>query len=420
MAHLHLENIGPIQVVDIDLTRVNIFIGPQSSGKSTIAKMISFCLWIEKKVATTLTEKIFSSAGDFVTTAEMYHKMHNYFNDSTVVRYESDVISINYAKDTLTIKLLDKFIYKRKKIVYMPSDRNLVAMPELEKLTLTNKTNLQSFTFDWLNARNTFDKSHKLNLLDLDMQYYYDGTEQIYKDKIVHSNGKTYDISLYDASSGLQSITPLVLMLHYYNNQYFNDFEKFISYEKQQELQQLADKIENIFPLPTHNEHLDSTTSKSYSQIIEHVGNDLLHMEIKNKRKKMYKQLTTPYTTDFIIEEPEQNLFPEAQEALLYWTLEEIKRGNDGNYLFITTHSPYILFALNNCLMGGLVKDKVSNQDFSSEKGWIDVKDVSIYEIHDGKLQSIQDNDGLLNNNYLNQANKKIANEYMQMLVHYD
>ena len=171
MAHLHLENIGPIQVVDIDLTRVNIFIGPQSSGKSTIAKMISFCLWIEKKVATTLTEKIFSSAGDFVITAEMYHKMHNYFNDSTVVRYESDV------------KLLDKFIYKRKKIVYMPSDRNLVAMPELEKLILTNKTNLQSFTFDWLNARNTFDKSHKLNLLDLDMQYYYDSTEQIYKDK---------------------------------------------------------------------------------------------------------------------------------------------------------------------------------------------------------------------------------------------
>ena len=66
------------------------------------------------------------------------------------------------------------------------------------------------------------------------------------------------------------------------------------------------------------------------------------------------------------------------------------------------------------------MKDKVFNQDFSSEKGWIDVKDVSIYEIHDGKLQSIQDNDGLMNNNYLNQANKKIANEYMQMLVHYD
>ena len=192
---------------EIEKGELVVIVGPSGAGKSTIAKMISFCLWIEKKVATTLTEKIFSSAGDFVTTAEMYHKMHNYFNDSTVVRYESDVISINYAKDTLTIKLLDKFIYKRKKIVYMPSDRNLVAMPELEKLTLTNKTNLQSFTFDWLNARNTFDKSHKLNLLDLDMQYYYDSTEQIYKDKIVHSNGKTYDISLYDASSGLQSIT---------------------------------------------------------------------------------------------------------------------------------------------------------------------------------------------------------------------
>ena len=80
MTKLIIKNVGPIKEVDIELNRLNVFIGPQSSGKSTIAKMISFCLWIEKKVATTLTEKIFSSAGDFVITAEMYHKMHNYFN----------------------------------------------------------------------------------------------------------------------------------------------------------------------------------------------------------------------------------------------------------------------------------------------------------------------------------------------------
>ena len=88
MQHLIIRNIGPIEAVELELNKINIFMGPQSSGKSTIAKMISFCLWIEKKVATTLTEKIFSSAGDFVATAEMYHKMHNYFIYSPILYHK--------------------------------------------------------------------------------------------------------------------------------------------------------------------------------------------------------------------------------------------------------------------------------------------------------------------------------------------
>ena len=43
MARLIIRNIGPIKNVDIELNKVNVFIGEQSSGKSTIAKIISFC-----------------------------------------------------------------------------------------------------------------------------------------------------------------------------------------------------------------------------------------------------------------------------------------------------------------------------------------------------------------------------------------
>ena len=70
MKHLHLENIGPISIVDIDLRRYNVFIGPQSSGKSTIAKLISLCSWVEKRAATTLSENIFANAEDFKIQAE--------------------------------------------------------------------------------------------------------------------------------------------------------------------------------------------------------------------------------------------------------------------------------------------------------------------------------------------------------------
>ena len=240
MKHLHLENIGPISIVDIDLQRYNIFIGPQSSGKSTIAKMISFCSWIEKRALTTLSEDVFSNEQEFIEHVEEYHKMHDYFNSKSVLEYESQNIRIIYKDAKLTIKILDKITYKRKKILYIPSDRNLVAMPRLDRLIVETNTNLRSFIFDWFDARGFYDKSHRLNILDLNMEYYYDkDAKKVSQDRIIHTNGKTYDIALSDASSGLQSVTPLTLLLNYYSNQYFADYGKTTSYEKEQELKQL-------------------------------------------------------------------------------------------------------------------------------------------------------------------------------------
>ena len=48
MARLIVKNIGPIKDIDIDLKKVNVFMGPQGCGKSTLAKIISFCSWLEK------------------------------------------------------------------------------------------------------------------------------------------------------------------------------------------------------------------------------------------------------------------------------------------------------------------------------------------------------------------------------------
>ena len=401
MKHLHLENIGPITIVDIDLKRYNIFIGPQSSGKSTIAKMISFCTWIEKRALTTLSENVFSNKQEFIEHVEEYHKMHDYFNEKSVIDYNSQNIHILYRDSKLSIKILDKTSYKRKKILYIPSDRNLVAMPRLDRLVLETNTNLRSFIFDWFDARGAYDKSHRLSILDLNMEYYYDkDAKKVSQDRIIHTNGRTYDIALYDASSGLQSITPLTLLLSYYTNQYFIDYGKTTSYKKDEEKKELEEKIKSIY-------------NRGIVSAIAGENNTLSLL----MQQKLYANLTTPSSSDFIIEEPEQNLFPEAQESLLYWTIERIKDPERANSIVITTHSPYILFALNNCLIGGLVGDKLESQALQSHKSWLRPSDVAVYEIHDGALISIQDEDGLLDNNYLNLAYKKISAEYMTMLA---
>ena len=57
--------------------------------------------------------------------------------------------------------------------------------------------------------------------------------------------------------------------------------------------------------------------------------------------------------SSFVIEEPETNLFPDKQVDLLRHILKTVNR--DGRTLTITTHSPYLLSALNNSLFAGLL-----------------------------------------------------------------
>ena len=48
---------------------------------------------------------------------------------------------------------------------------------------------------------------------------------------------------------------------------------------------------------------------------------------------------------ELFLEEPEENLFPPTQQILMKTLLHQVKR-QEGNTLFISTHSPYILDVL--------------------------------------------------------------------------
>ena len=63
-----------------------------------------------------------------------------------------------------------------------------------------------------------------------------------------------------------------------------------------------------------------------------------------------------------VIEEPESHLFPLAQK-LLVESLIYMKNINPHNQLIITTHSPYVLTALNNLLFASRVINKNSEHE---------------------------------------------------------
>ena len=400
MAHLHLGNIGPISIVDIDLRRYNVFIGPQSSGKSTIAKLISFCSWVEKRAATTLSENIFMNAEDFKTQAENYHKMHGYFNASSELEYSSDIIHLKYTESDFSLKLINKTAYKRKKILYIPSDRNLVAMDKLDRLIVETNTNLRGFMFDWFDARETYGKEHHLNILDLNMEYYYDKDAKVNKDKIIHVNGKTYEIALSDASSGLQSVTPLTLLLSYFSKQYFADYGKTISYEKKREQKELEEKINMLLSSTIFG----SAVPKSVIGSIE--------------SRFIYDNLTIPSSCDFIIEEPEQNLFPSTQAQLISYLLNICNAQEKQHSFTITTHSPYILTQLNILLFAGLLQKQGKTEQVSEYiSDAIAPDELNVYAVqNDGTVVSIIDSEtNMISQNYLDSVSEELSIKFQQL-----
>ena len=138
MRKLSIKNVGPItKNAEIDFNRFCILIGPQSNGKSTIAKIMSTCMWIEKEACTSLSTDIISSGEAFRFLLEDFHRMHGYVHpDHSYISYQSDYISLVYDKDVFSLSFKNNEAYHRQKISYVPSDRNVVTMKDIEKFII--------------------------------------------------------------------------------------------------------------------------------------------------------------------------------------------------------------------------------------------------------------------------------------------
>ena len=74
-----------------------MLIGPQSSGKSTIAKVISFCLWLEKDVLMRRNTDYVSWS--FVEKQLLeFHELKNYLNEGYAIFFVGDAIESSLKK----------------------------------------------------------------------------------------------------------------------------------------------------------------------------------------------------------------------------------------------------------------------------------------------------------------------------------
>lgn len=408
MRHLVIKNVGPIKLADIELKRFNVFIGHQSSGKSTIAKVISTCNWVEKEVATTLDVNAIADGDAFKNMMESFHKMDEYFSDSSEIHFESDYIKIDYASEQLNVELKKDENYYRQKICYIPAERNMVTLPELQGFEF-GTTNLRSFLFDWFNAREFYNDENKADIMGLGVKYFFDKEQNKFKDRIEHINGQTYGIPLSSASSGLQSIVPLLVMLQYYSGQYFTVASQKKSFDQDAKVIKLMPALAERYILkPYKPNHIPSESGKLLIEIsTKFRGGDKKCQELMFNYQEALNRLLNPVKTTFIIEEPEQNLYPDTQLELIE-KLTLLCQQERRHECTLTTHSPYIVNYFNI-----LINQKKEG------RGKISVDDLNVFAVGKGGVQNLksrnENGEWMIDTFDLTEQMQAIYNEYQSL-----
>lgn len=408
MARLIIKDFGPIKDIDIELSRFTFFIGLQGCGKSTVAKVVSYCEWIEKEYSTTFSMDNFNSKEMFIERLMKFHKLNGYNKENTKIYYKSQYILIDYSSSYYKIELLNKFEYKRSKILYIPAERNIAIMPEIEKMSL-EETSLRSFLFDWYDARKKYSKKQALEILNLGVRYFAEDRSDGRKNKLIHQNGNTFEIMLSDASSGLQSLVPLEVVIQYYSQDYFKEKENDVSFIYEEKRQKTYMAI--MKELLLENDELSSEESiqKFTLWLQKLIANGEGSIEDDKIGKAMANLLFT-HNTSFIIEEPEQNLYPSTQRDLLYFIFSCCNDNEKKHTCLITTHSPYLLNSITILAKAFQVKnnDNKELQDRLNEiiplQSCVDISEIDIYEFSNGgakklsKIYGLPTDDNLLNN----------------------
>lgn len=433
MKRLVIKNIGAIRHVEFDVNRINVFMGPQSSGKSTISKILCHCQWVEKTCFMNSKEvDWYGQDGVFYSSLVEYHKLEGYFNKTAYIKYTGDYLTITYRHSTgnTVIKQNDRAAYCYPKISYIPSERNFVSgVSNFSKYNEGNNVILY-FGYDWSDAKKEISKLDISKLLNRSIVY----ENQNDKDYI-YDNGSR--LSLVNASSGIQSILPLYqTILYMLSNLYakprvLSPSKEYVKRELGEFLavyESNVDRYKDVGKRFPHDTDRLMTIFNSLGNVkvraISKLGDltrDQLIDNIRNAADTIGELFRYHYTKLFI-EEPEQNLFPDTQQEFVYWLLANMTDAGRNHSAVITTHSPYILFALNNCMMGGLVRENIPADvanSFPSHLSWVAPIHVSVFEIEDGRLRCIQDEDGIIEDNYLNKAYKKNSNEYLSLLNYY-
>ena len=355
MASLHIKNFGPIlDSTKIELTPLMVLIGRQSSGKSTFMKLLCFCRWVEKKIMASTDDIVsqYTHYNRFVKDLKSFHRLNDeYFKANTELKYDGDVIRIEYTGINGNAKIVRKKSFAEKrynsKLCYIPAERNLVsAIQNVDKTyKATGRDVLFNFIYEWNEAKEPYTNEHPFKLAATGGFSY---VNKFGADVLVREDGS--ETPAFYASSGMQSVMPMDVMVNY-----------------------ITDCVGKNASLSMRERNEISETDNDYAN-----------------RRLFYQ------SAQLFIEEPEQNLYPESQKLVVMSIVRSLKKalenGSEQSLALVTTHSPYIMSVVNVLLVAAMVTEKGLKQEVIDGDSVLPSSSISGYFIDEnGIFQNILD-----------------------------
>ena len=418
MNRLTIKNIGPLKSASVNFAKYNLFIGPQSSGKSCILKIASFCNWVEKRIELSQSPDDYLNEVSFWKRLVEYHRMNGFIKKGFLIKYESSFMAFSISGSPESIqfsfkwKPRNRWQYCRPQIAYIPAERNIVAViPNWFDISFSNDNNTQGYMSDWENARNTFSQYYKLGILNLGVSYYKDNGQ--HKESILID--KNTEIAFQNASSGLQSIVPLCGLINYLTYHEIHRPRK-LSVAQERELNNLQDIL--------YKERFTQSNGTLSVGRVDDITNNYPEPRIKFfgsfKEESRFSEIVDNYSlTQYVsiyLEEPEENLFPSTQYELVKWMAEQIN-STKNNSLCIATHSPYILSSFNNLIQAADSKDNINVESVVGKSTAIPFEEINVYAVDKGTVKDIKDYElRLISQTELDAASDAIASDFSKLL----
>ncbi len=359
MPNLKIRNFGPINrgLTEnngfFEIPQATVFIGPQGSGKSSVAKLLSTFLWLEKAL---VKEDIKESQvrRSFKTNYCNYHGLLSYFRNDTEIAYEGERYSFHYRNGQLTIQQSVSTKYLLPRIMYVPAERNFLSIfPQASSVRKLPRP-LSDFLTEFDNARMSRKGSVSLPIPDLKFEY-----DKLNKASWVVRNGEK--TRLEHAASGFQSLIPMYLTSIYLSNSLDEKKDASRSDMTVDEIRLVRKAIREIMKAGKEEtlKALDTLSSQIQARCFIN-----------------------------IVEEPEQNLYPDSQASALNALLSHANK-TAGNRLVVTTHSPYLINALTLAIKGAELKKLLPAEKRNElhsivpPDSCIDGSKVKIYQMND-------------------------------------
>ena len=407
---LKIENFGPINKADLDISKINIIAGKNASGKTTMSKLI-YCI---------LTA--FSTDGEYLAYESMKDRFNSLIEESLKIHYSettkiTDILSIQIdlaRENNSNMKTIEESYDKLESIIESAEDfenkKYILSMIKNDRKTLKGISSPE-FNHDLLFNlfRNEFGGDEQIldNYNDSMIKIYNNENNPFeYKIKIENAINITLKSELKNLTTNREAIyieTPYFLDFHHLINEtrFFRQipYHQLLLSNKLNDQSRKNDILDEKHNAPIVN--FQNKLNKLVNGSLKKNGNDLFAFKQNGKSFDLQNTSTglksigilqlllenrkLKENSYLIMDEPEVHLHPEWQVKLARILVLLVKDLNVN--LFINSHSPQFIEAIEVYSIKYSLRDEtnfyLTKKDENIEKYNVEkIEYDNLYEIY--------------------------------------